>query len=76
MDMKKTKKEVAENFEIKENITIVYTDGMEEHFKVIRIIDNGIIIGQMIEKEFSPTGFIPKQSYKKIDKGGKRKTKG
>jgi hypothetical protein len=46
------------------------------HFKVIRIIDNGIIIGQMIEKEFSPTGFIPKQSYKKIDKGGKRKTKG
>lgn len=76
MDVEKTKKDVAENLEIMENITVLYADGMEEHLKVIRIIDNGIIIGQMIGKEFSPTGFIPKQSYKKIDNGCKRKTKG
>jgi hypothetical protein len=75
MQEEKTKKNDSKLHEVIENITLTYTNGMEEHFEAIRIAENGIIIGRVIRENFVPSGYIPKQSCKKIANGGRRKIK-
>lgn len=57
--------------EILKNITVIYNDNKEEHFDAIRIKDNGIIIGKIIENKFEPFGFIPNHSIKQLNNGNK-----
>jgi hypothetical protein len=73
MQDEKNKKDQTKNADVLENVIVYYTNGAEEQFKAIRITDNGIIIGQIRDKEFSPFGFIPKQSYNKIENAQKRR---
>ena len=64
-------------FEIIENVTIIYTDNISEFFDAIRLTDKGVIIGRVLKidktEEFVECGFISNNSIKKIKKGVKRR---
>ena len=49
--------------------TVIYMDGIMEYFDAIRITNNGVFIGKIINNEFESYGFIPKQSIKQINNG-------
>lgn len=55
------------------NATVIYTDGIEEHFDAIRITNKGAIIGKIIDGIFEGYGFIQNHSIKQIKKGKWRK---
>jgi len=65
-----------EKIQIKEiiiNATIIYTDDIKEFFEVIRIINDGVIIGRIINNKFCNCGFISKRNIKEIKHGIKKK---
>ena len=51
---------------INKNVTVVYTDCIEEVFEAIQITEKGIVIGRMYDNEFFPYGFIPKKNIKSL----------
>ena len=63
--------------EILENATIVYIDGVKEHFDAIHITDKKVITGRLFKKEktkiFKEYGFILKENIKQIYNGSKIK---
>jgi len=60
----------TERHEIMQNITVVYTDNIQESFEAIRVIDKGAIIGRIIDGEFLDCGFISKRNIKEIKNNG------
>ena len=56
--------------QIQKNVTIIYTDGIEEYFEAIKITENGIKIGKFINGEFFIYEFVPNNSIKEIKKSG------
>jgi len=63
--------------EILENATIVYTDGVKEHFDAIQITESKVLTGRIFKKEktkiFEKYGFILKENIKQIYNGTKVK---
>ena len=59
--------------EIIVNATVVYTDNVEEKFEAIRVIDKGVTIGRIIDREFLDCGFISKGNIKEIKEGVNKK---
>jgi len=56
--------------DIMTNATVVYTDGISEHFEALRVIKKGAIIGRIIDGEFLDCGFISKRNIKEIKHNG------
>lgn len=50
--------------------TVVYTDGITEHFEAIKMVQKGIIIGRLVDGEFLDYGFISKRNIKEIKNNG------
>jgi hypothetical protein len=48
------------------NSTIIYKDGIAESFEAIRVTNNGVIIGRIIDGEFLECGFISDKNIKEI----------
>jgi len=65
--------------EILENATIIYTDGVKEHFDAIHLTDKKVITGRILKTEkskiFKEYGFILRENVKKIYNGTKIKIK-
>ena len=59
--------------EILRKITVIYKNNNKEHFDAIRITENGVHIGHIINKKFEPFGFIPNHSIKKINNSSGKK---
>lgn len=59
--------------EILVNATVVYIDGIEEHFEAIQVTDKGVIFGRTLEDKIVFCGFISKRNIKQIKNGSKRK---
>jgi len=63
--------------EILENATIIYTDGVKEHFDAIHLTDKKVITGRILKtknsKIFKEYGFILRENVKKIYNGSKVK---
>ena len=55
--------------EILQNVTVIYSDNVKEHYEAVTVTDKGIIFGRLKEDEFIPFGFISNNSFKKINKG-------
>ena len=56
------KKESSGFIDIIKNVTILNTDGNQEHFDAICITENGVHIGLIKDNKFVPFGFIPHHS--------------
>ena len=52
--------------DIIKNEKIIYIDGVREQFEAIRQIDNGVIIGRILDNKFFSCGFISKSNIKEI----------
>ena len=48
------------------NATVIYKDGIKEHFDAIKITNKGVNIGRFIKNDFRPFGYIPKSSISRI----------
>jgi hypothetical protein len=55
-----------DKIKILKNVTIFYTDGKKDFFEVIKISENGVFTGRIINNNFVNGGFIPKISIKHI----------
>ena len=55
------------------NTTVIYIDGIQEQFEAVRLTENGVIIGRILEGKFVDYGFISKRNIKQINNGRKRK---
>lgn len=50
--------------------TVVYTDGIMEHFEAVKVINKGVIIGRIIDGKFLDCGFISKRNIREIKNDG------
>lgn len=65
---------IKKEHEIISNTTVIYIDGIKEHFEAVRLTKKGVIIGRILDGKFVDCGFISKKTIKRIKNGGKRKT--
>jgi len=68
--------EVIAMIEILQNATVIYTDGVQESFEALRVINKGVIIGRIIDGELVEYGYISKNSIKEIRNGEKGRYQG
>ncbi len=73
--MKDKLKESCEKFELIENATVIYRNDYREQLKLIRVVDEGVIIGRIIDGDFLDCGFISKDNIKEIRYSEKSKLK-
>jgi hypothetical protein len=63
--------------EILENATIVYTDGVKEHFDAIHVTEDKVVTGRILNKNrkiiFKKYGLILRNNIKQIYNGSKIK---
>ena len=52
--------------DIRKNVTVIYTDGVQETFEALKLNEKGAIIGRIIDGEFMDYGFISKRNIKEI----------